>query len=136
VVGCSIKRNTSIVWLPAQQSQELVADVFAGIHQYHLFVDRKYAFPQNIAVWSIHYRAILSAVKETVLPYSKSEMSETGSVRVPKDTILFVSIAGANRLESVWGPDAKQWKPERWFSDTLNESLDPSLRLPGIYANT
>ncbi|KAF4623118.1 hypothetical protein D9613_001355 [Agrocybe pediades] len=74
-----------------------------------------------------------SAVKETVLPFLKTGTAETGSVRVPKDTILFVSVAGANRLESVWGADAKEWKPERWFAGDSFTS-DPALRLPGVFS--
>ena len=52
------------------------------------------------------------------------------TVRVPAGTILFVSIMGANRLESVWGEDAKEWKPERWL-----EAAPSAVKLPGVYQN-
>ncbi|KIK54867.1 hypothetical protein GYMLUDRAFT_48408 [Collybiopsis luxurians FD-317 M1] len=71
-----------------------------------------------------------TATKERTLMYSStnSDVADS-SVTVPVGTTLFVGIAGANRLESVWGPDAKMWKPERWMSDK-----SPALiRLPGIY---
>ncbi|KAF9048023.1 cytochrome P450 [Hymenopellis radicata] len=64
-----------------------------------------------------------TAVKERVLTYSEG----TENVTVPVGTTLFVGIAGFNRLESVWGADAKQWKPERWLSST------PTDERPGIY---
>ncbi|KAF9065024.1 cytochrome P450 [Rhodocollybia butyracea] len=90
-----------------------------------------------------------TSVKETTLPYSttNSEVADA-SVTVPVGTTLFVGIAGANRLESVWGSDAKVmlksekiWgstahevqrfgKPERWLS---NENPS-SIRLPSIYS--
>ncbi|KAF8824708.1 hypothetical protein HHX47_DHR7000670 [Lentinula edodes] len=71
------------------------------------------------------------ATKEKTLVYSTSN-SDTAdaSVIVPAGTTLFVGIAGANRLESVWGVDAKTWKPERWLSDR-----NPvTMHLPGIYS--
>ncbi|KAF8959860.1 cytochrome P450 [Flammula alnicola] len=75
-----------------------------------------------------------SAVKETVLPYSRSQDgSDMASVKVPVGTTVFVSISGSNRLESVWGPDAKEWKPERWLIATPEFKIS-TLRLPGIYS--
>ncbi|KAJ3517041.1 hypothetical protein NLJ89_g753 [Agrocybe chaxingu] len=52
-----------------------------------------------------------TAVNDTVLPYAKlgSASDEIAYVKVPKGTILFASIAGSNRLESIWGSDAKDW---------------------------
>ncbi|KAF9527856.1 cytochrome P450 [Crepidotus variabilis] len=73
-----------------------------------------------------------SCIKETVLSFTKPT-GELSSVTVPKGTILFVGIATANRLETIWGSDAKEWKPERWLSDTSPMAQDPSLKLPGIY---
>ncbi|KAL0061332.1 hypothetical protein AAF712_011849 [Marasmius tenuissimus] len=83
-----------------------------------------------------------TAVKERTLLYTPRSTAETldgddpvASVTVPVGTTLFVGIAGANRLESVWGPDAKEWKPERWLSNETTKTTD-STRLPGIYAGT
>ncbi|KAK1219541.1 hypothetical protein PQX77_017729 [Marasmius sp. AFHP31] len=83
-----------------------------------------------------------TAVTERTLLYSSRKTAETldsddsvASVTVPAGTTLFVGIAGANRLESVWGPDAKEWKPERWLSNETTKTTD-STRLPGIYAGT
>ncbi|KAJ3893683.1 cytochrome P450 [Lentinula edodes] len=72
-----------------------------------------------------------TATKEKTLVYSTSN-SDTAdaSVIVPAGTTLFVGIAGANRLESVWGVDAKTWKPERWLSDRN----PATMHLPGIYS--
>ncbi|CAA7269679.1 unnamed protein product [Cyclocybe aegerita] len=78
-----------------------------------------------------------TAIKDTILPYSKldSTSDEIAHVKVPKGTILFASIAGSNRLETIWGPDAKEWKPERWFGASV-EVKDPARKLPGIYSGT
>lgn len=55
------------------------------------------------------------------------------ALAIPKGTTLFVNIAGANQLESVFGPDAKEWKPERWLQD---KPVETPAKLPGIYAGT
>ncbi|KAF8999694.1 cytochrome P450 [Cyathus striatus] len=86
-----------------------------------------------------------TTTKTTTLPYAlptdyplpTSSSPEVGSVLVPKGTTLFVSIAGANRLESVWGDDAKVWRPERWIEESGGHgerSKDGGPRLPGVYS--
>ncbi|KAL0575693.1 hypothetical protein V5O48_006281 [Marasmius crinis-equi] len=84
-----------------------------------------------------------TAVKERTLLYSPLNTrhtpndDSTASVTVPVGTTVFVGIAGANRLESIWGPDAKEWRPERWLSSDPNIiKTTNSARLPGIYAGT
>ncbi|KAG6898697.1 hypothetical protein C0993_005050 [Termitomyces sp. T159_Od127] len=75
-----------------------------------------------------------TAVKERVIPYSGiDEDVHPSTVTVPVGTTVFVSIAGSNRLESVWGADAKEWKPERWLTEAAPTSHS-KLRLPGIYS--
>ncbi|KAG6827437.1 hypothetical protein H0H92_011792 [Tricholoma furcatifolium] len=75
-----------------------------------------------------------TAVKERIIPYSGPEGDlHPSTVTIPVGTTLFVSIAGSNRLESVWGPDAKEWKPERWLAD-VHSASNSRARLPGIYS--
>ncbi|KAF9457370.1 cytochrome P450 [Collybia nuda] len=72
-----------------------------------------------------------TATKERTVPYSATGDGENmTTVTIPVGTTLFVGIAGSNRLESVWGPDAKEWKPQRW----LGAETHNGLRLPGIYS--
>ncbi|KAK0448461.1 cytochrome P450 [Desarmillaria tabescens] len=73
-----------------------------------------------------------TAIKERSLMYSPNvhDLDSFASVTVPVGTTLFVGIAGANRLESIWGPDAKLWKPERW----IDQQAPGGRILPGIYA--
>ncbi|KAI0060167.1 cytochrome P450 [Artomyces pyxidatus] len=56
------------------------------------------------------------------------------SLYIPGNTDVFVNILGLNRDTSIWGPDAAEWKPERWLQP-LPESVE-GARIPGIYANT
>ena len=62
-----------------------------------------------------------------------SDVFNMSSVTVPAGTTLFVGIASSNRLESVWGPDAKEWKPERWLQGG-SALVGSGPRLPGVYS--
>lgn len=80
-----------------------------------------------------------SAVKERTIPFSNHHDSTLSTVTIPVGTTIFVGIAGSNRLESVWGPDAKEWKPQRWLSGKATGELpdgvdDTMARLPGVYS--
>ncbi|KAF8069171.1 cytochrome P450 [Lyophyllum atratum] len=58
---------------------------------------------------------------------------EMNSVLIPKDTPVFISILNSNRDTTLWGPDALEWKPERWLSP-LPQALHDA-RVPGIYSH-
>jgi cytochrome P450 len=51
-------------------------------------------------------------------------------VLVPAGTLVHIGIKAANQDRSVWGPDATEWKPERWLS--LSETV-VNAKIPGIY---
>ncbi|KAG5653423.1 hypothetical protein H0H81_000534 [Sphagnurus paluster] len=75
-----------------------------------------------------------TTIKERTVSYSSGDSKDSAglsSVTIPVGTTIFISIAGSNRLKSVWGPDAKQWKPARWLG-----GAPASVRLPGIYGGT
>ncbi|KAF4574287.1 hypothetical protein EYR40_005996 [Pleurotus pulmonarius] len=59
------------------------------------------------------------ASTDAVIPVSQPIITSTGEkiteVRVPKGTLVHVATASANRLAYVWGPDAHEFKPERWI---------------------
>ncbi|RDX42185.1 cytochrome P450 [Lentinus brumalis] len=53
---------------------------------------------------------------------------------IPAGTIVWINIFGLNRDKDTWGPDANEWKPERWLAP-----LPPSVsdaHIPSIYAHT
>lgn len=92
--------------------------------------------------WKINrFLSSYRAIKERTIPLSQPidgshSFSPISAVTIPTGTTIFVGIAGANRLESVWGPDAKEWKPERWLRSDSKPSNGINTRLPGIYAGT
>lgn len=52
---------------------------------------------------------------------------------LPKGTNVMVGIRAVNTSKEIWGPDAAEWKPERWLSH-LPESVT-NAHIPGVYSN-
>ncbi|KAF8896618.1 cytochrome P450 [Infundibulicybe gibba] len=81
--------------------------------------------------------AVRTTRRDMVLPLSNPikgvDGSELHEVLVPNDTNVIVSIINSNRNPAIWGPDADEWKPERWLKP-LPEAV-AHAHLPGIYAN-
>ncbi|RXW18985.1 hypothetical protein EST38_g6860 [Candolleomyces aberdarensis] len=78
-----------------------------------------------------------SAKRDMILPVSTPVTTLDGKtvdeLFVPKGTKMFVSLLHCNTDPEIWGPDASEWKPERWLSplpDTVAEA-----RVPGIYSH-
>lgn len=59
----------------------------------------------------------------------------TRDLLVTKGTPVYLGLSAANRSTSIWGPDAAQFKPERWINKLGQESTFENTRLPGIYSN-
>lgn len=89
-------------------------------------------------------------------PVRSSSGAELSAIAIPENTIILISILAANRNRAIWGDDANEWKPERWFSSTARKdgqgtdvtfdgvqagSSVPALgvkdgvRYPGVYSN-
>lgn len=74
------------------------------------------------------------AQRDDIIPLSKPFVNRAG---IAKDQILikkgdgvFMPILLMNRLESIWGPDAASFNPERWFN--LPEATGS---IPGVWGN-
>jgi cytochrome P450 len=81
---------------------------------------------------------LFSTRQSIVLPLawpvkSADGKSDITSVPLNKDTRVIVSIYNANRSPRIWGPDAEEWKPERWLQP-LPKSV-AEARLPGVYSS-
>ncbi|KAJ4470157.1 cytochrome P450 [Lentinula aciculospora] len=77
------------------------------------------------------------ALRDAVVPLSKPIIGVDGTeireVTVPQGTTIIISLYNANRNVELWGPDANEWKPERWLSP-LPEAV-VRARVPGIYSH-
>ncbi|KAK7466376.1 hypothetical protein VKT23_005100 [Stygiomarasmius scandens] len=77
------------------------------------------------------------STRDAVVPLSTAiiglDGSKTTELTIPKDTLVFVSSINSNRNPAIWGPDAGEWKPERWLSPLPQALTD--AHIPGIYSN-
>ena len=80
---------------------------------------------------------ITSLRRDDVLPLHKPikgiNGQEINSIPVPKGTHVHISIMECNKNPEIWGPDAAEWKPERWLSPLPETLVD--ARVPGIYSH-
>ncbi|KAJ6622971.1 cytochrome P450 [Mycena sp. CBHHK59/15] len=54
---------------------------------------------------------------------------ETNQLLIEKGTSVYLGLSAANRSTAIWGPDAAEFKPERWLNRSQNDS-----KLPGAYS--
>ncbi|KAF4613945.1 hypothetical protein D9613_007572 [Agrocybe pediades] len=77
------------------------------------------------------------ARQDAILPLLTPAKGKDGStvteVEVPKGTIAHLSILNSNTNPALWGPDAGEWKPERWLNPLPEELID--ARIPGVYSH-
>ncbi|TFK27109.1 cytochrome P450 [Coprinopsis marcescibilis] len=77
------------------------------------------------------------ARKDAILPLARPITTLDGrqitEVVVPEGTQILVSILSCNKNPLVWGPDADEWKPERWLSSLPASVTD--ARIPGVYSH-
>ena len=59
--------------------------------------------------------------------------TELREVPIPKGTLILPGYWVCNTNKALWGPDAWEWKPERWLKP-LPEAL-LQARIPGVYSN-
>ncbi|KAF9461630.1 cytochrome P450 [Collybia nuda] len=75
--------------------------------------------------------------EDTILHFSKPIVGKNGKnieiIKVPCNTNVVVSLRSINRNTEIWGPDADEFNPERWFN--LPEYFLKN-RLPGSYTNS
>ncbi|KAG9318254.1 cytochrome P450 [Chiua virens] len=74
------------------------------------------------------------AMKDDVLPVDKPYTDKNGvvhdSIRVSKGDPIFIPILAINRSHELWGPDAHEFKPERW--EHIPEAVS---QIPGVWGH-
>ncbi|KAF8839261.1 cytochrome P450 [Paxillus ammoniavirescens] len=74
------------------------------------------------------------AMKDDLLPLEKPFTDKHGvvhdGIRISKGDPVFIPILAINRSEELWGPDAHEFKPERW--DNLPEAVS---NIPGVWGH-
>lgn len=52
---------------------------------------------------------------------------------IPKGTVIFLGLLAINVSPAIWGPDAGEWKPERWLAPLPQSVVE--ARIPGVYSS-
>ncbi|KAG2137926.1 cytochrome P450 [Suillus clintonianus] len=64
-----------------------------------------------------------SAMQDGVIPLSQPLRTANGnytdSVYIPKGTVVVIPLVALNCSVSLWGPDAKAFKPSRWLEEDM-----------------
>ena len=79
-----------------------------------------------------------SAAKDAVLPLSVPVTSVDGAtviheIPIRKGQDLIVGFGAVNKLKTVWGEDAYEWKPERWLEPLPTSVSD--AHISGVYSS-
>jgi len=80
-----------------------------------------------------YHSALQGAILPVGTPVQCLDGREISEIPVPKGTEFMISIMGCNHNPEIWGPDASEWKPERWLQP-LPDSVT-AARIPGVYSN-
>ena len=65
-------------------------------------------------------------------PVTGLDGQSLSEVFVPNGTPTIISVININRSTKIWGPDAKEWKPERWLAPLPEAVAD--AHVPGELA--
>ncbi|KZT74142.1 cytochrome P450 [Daedalea quercina L-15889] len=76
------------------------------------------------------------AGKDDIIPLERPYVDNKGnvcdSIRAPKGTRIQIPIMAMNKSKDLWGPDAHEFKPERWISGSIPETAH---HIPGVWGN-
>ncbi|KAF5342991.1 hypothetical protein D9758_013699 [Tetrapyrgos nigripes] len=110
----------------------------------HILYDQLVSLPyldaicrETLRLYSPVSHVIRYALQDTVLPLSTPIAGIDGTLitelHVPKNTHIIISVLNSNRNPAIWGPDALEWKPERWLSPLPDELVE--AHIPGVYSH-
>ncbi|PPR01291.1 hypothetical protein CVT24_006366 [Panaeolus cyanescens] len=60
---------------------------------------------------------------------------EMREILIHEGTTVYVGMAALNRSTALWGPDAAEFKPQRWIGHHAHESTIQQIKTPGIFSN-
>ncbi|KAG9003792.1 hypothetical protein FRB93_010808 [Tulasnella sp. JGI-2019a] len=90
---------------------------------------------ENLRLNAVVSALIREADKDDVIPLSIPIVDRNGverrEVRIGKGDLVFLSIVAINRDKTIWGEDAEEFNPERWFKP---ETHPRSADIPGVYS--
>ncbi|EJD05260.1 cytochrome P450, partial [Fomitiporia mediterranea MF3/22] len=96
-------------------------------------------------VFMLHRTTTRDAILPLSVPIQSADQKSTiAAVTLLRNTNVIIAIEAANRRPDIWGPDATEWRPERWMGDRsrdgqgerdkCSEEGQTEGRLPGVYS--
>jgi cytochrome P450 len=139
--------STTVAWclyalcLHPEIQEKLRAELVA-VPTNHPTMDELNALPyldavirEVMRVYATVGSTVREATKDDIIPLSKPFVDRNGvkheSLRITKGTTFFIPIIAMNRNEELWGPDAREFKPERWLSPLPEQTAD----IPNVWGN-
>ncbi|PPQ74552.1 hypothetical protein CVT24_004346 [Panaeolus cyanescens] len=84
-------------------------------------------------VWQLSRKPTKDIFLPLSHPITGLDGRKISEIFVPKGTNIMCGLLASNRNTDIWGPDADEWKPERWL-EGLPDSVSDA-HLPGIYSH-
>ncbi|KAH9853037.1 cytochrome P450 [Lenzites betulinus] len=124
---------------------EIVTAVEAEGHGDTLDYDPLMALPYLDAVCRETFRAFpgvnldyRETTRETVLPLATPVTGLDGelvtAIPLRKGQRVIIDVVASNTDSALWGPDARQWRPDRWMEGPVPKEVEQA-RLPGVFSN-
>ncbi len=66
-------------------------------------------------------------------PIRLKDGTMVSAIPIPKNTRIVMNINAANRDQTLWGPDADEWRPSRWL-EPLPRAVEEA-HIPGVYSH-
>lgn len=91
---------------------------------------------ETLRLWPPLPLVVRHALQDAVVPLHKpittTDGKQLNELVMPKGSKIWISNLQCNRDRDIWGPDATEWKPERWLKP-LPESVTEA-KIPGVYS--
>ncbi|KAI0823081.1 cytochrome P450 [Trametes gibbosa] len=92
---------------------------------------------ETLRVYAGVGQVIRETTRDTVLPLATPVRGLDGelmtAVPLAKSTRIITDLISCNHDPALWGPDATQWRPERWLEGLPKEVED--AHIPGVYSH-
>jgi cytochrome P450 len=132
----------SDLWFELSKNQRVFKKLHAEINQYvHDVEDIDYELVKNLTYLKATLNEILrihpvvpedskQAMEDTVLPLGGGK-DGLSPIFVPKGTLVSWSTYCMHRREDIWGPDADEFRPERWIDEVDEQGNQIKSVRPG-----
>ncbi|KAG9024618.1 hypothetical protein FRB95_011268 [Tulasnella sp. JGI-2019a] len=90
---------------------------------------------ENLRINPVLPRILREAARDNIIPLSVPVMDRKGmeknEIRIGKGDMIAISVLAINRDRVVWGDDAHDFNPERWFNPDTHPR---SAEIPGVHS--